>query len=497
MKRLKLFGILISLILLVLAAASCSGDPDTTGAVTTEKPTVTTPALTTPAKTEDTTPEDKELRVLISSDIHCTTLQTWYGTSYRKRMQHWVDTVLKEHQEKPFDLVVINGDISLDYWINGGSVISRDLSTSKIFIDDYLSQLPEELPVFVIPGNHEQYSDEDWFEITGNHRKGYLEVGGTLFVFLDNFSGNLDPTVHHDGVYTRTDVAFIEEAMAAHPDSDVYLIAHHFNTDSEGVAFRKLLKENDRIKGLFAGHTHKTAIIELGAAWGNKTIAQTGNFAYFKDSAKESFWGFRELVITDTDAYSQYIIAESEAIVDGVKTKFERTLRAQVTYYGSAPTLPEEPDPLAGYVNLFDKIDQSSVDGDEGMKETNRVQLALDNKADTKWCVKPTAADGSVTMTWRMTEPVRIDCYAISTANDAADRNPDAWTLYAKESEDGEWIAISSVTNASLPKDRFTVSQIFEIEDAKAYQYYKLTVTESLNNRSMYQFGELILLEKP
>ena len=509
----KKFCFLLILMLLIGMCSACGKESVTTTPAATEaettpaKTVATTPVttvITTPVTTPETTPDtdadDGELRVIISSDIHCTNLQEWYNVRFRTRIQHWVDTILAEHAENPIDLLIINGDISLDYWISGGSVVKygKDRATSQIFINEYLSQLPDEIPVFIIPGNHEQYSNEDWLALTGNNHQGSMFVGGRLFICLDTFGGELDPDYHHDGVYTGVDMDYVKGLLETYPDCDVYLVAHHFDTAKESAAFRKLVKENDRIKGLFSGHTHKTAIIELGAAWGNKTIAQTGNFAYFKDSAKESFWGFRELVISDTDAYSQYIIAKSKATVDGTRLETERTIRAQVTYYGTAPELPKEPerpDPLLNYNTLYDKIDQATVDGDEGMKESNRVQLALDNDITTKWCVSPTASDKSVTMTWSMTEAVRVEAYAISTANDALDRNPDAWTLYARNSEDEEWVAISVVTKGNLPKELRTVSDVFVIENPAAYQHYKLTVTKNFNSGSLYQFSELILLQ--
>jgi len=348
--------------------------------------------------------------------------------------------------------------------------------------------------VFVMPGNHEQYSDEDWLALTGNHRQGAMTLGGRLFLFLDNFAGDLDPKNNHDGVYTQTDVSYIEEMMAKYPSQDVYLIAHYFDTNAESAAFKKLVAENDRVKALFAGHTHKSAVVEIGSAWGFKPIAQTGNFAYFKDSAKESFWGFRELVITDENAYSQYIIAESEATVDGVSRKFARTVLNQVCYYGVAPELPESDDPLAKYNTLYDKVDQSSIDGDPGVKESNRIQHIFDEQINTKWCVKPTAADKSVTVSWSMTEAVRIDAYAISTANDHLTRNPSAWVIYGSNDPNGEWTAISSVTDAELPQEVFTVSGVFTVENPGAYRYYKMTITANGGN-DYYQFSELILLQ--
>lgn len=520
LKTFNKFKVILIMALVCITLLSCNSElpsgsyteqttsPDTETAATDTAATDTTVPVTdtaTPttntAEPDNTTvipsePQLSDLRVLITSDIHCTDLQEWYGTNYRTRMQHWVDSILKEHKENPFDLIVINGDISLDYWIHGGSVITKGKGTSKIFVDEYLSQLPDDLPYFILPGNHEQYSDSEWFEITGNHRSGYMEVGGRLFIFLDNFAGNLDPKENHDGVYTKTDVKYINDLMEKYPQRDVFLIAHHFDASAESSEFKKLVKENDRIKGLFSGHTHKTAVIELGADWGNKTLAQTGNFAYFKDSAKESFWGFRELIVTEKDCYSQYIITESEATVDGVKQKFKRTALAQVCYYGTAPELPKEEDPFASYNKLYDKINQASIDGDVGMKESNRVQLIFDEQVNTKWCVRPTSSDGSVTVTWEMTESVRIDAYAISTANDHLSRNPDAWTIYGRNSESDEWTIISDVKGGNLPNELFTVSDIFTIDNPTAYKYYKMTITENFNNRDLYQFSELILLQK-
>ena len=71
----------------------------------------TTPSQTVPTSSGNETVDPtvlSDLRVLVSSDVHCTDLQEWYGVKYRDRMQGWVDSVLKEHKEDPFDLVVIN-----------------------------------------------------------------------------------------------------------------------------------------------------------------------------------------------------------------------------------------------------------------------------------------------------------------------------------------------------------------------------------------------------
>lgn len=273
------------------------------------------------------------LRVLISSDIHYTDQVDCYGIDMKTRMQHWVDSFLAEYEENPIDLLVINGDLSLDYGSPAESILDTGVSTTKLFIDNYLSQLPEDLPVFIMPGNHELYSDEAWYELTGNHRQGHMVVDNTLFLFMDNYAEGLNPESDHSGIYTATDVDYINEMMSTYPEYDTYIIAHYIDPKAETQNFRKLLAENQRIKGLFSGHTHDSQNIELGEYWGNKTIAQTGHFSYyFSSSTEKPFWGFRELVIKPDEAYSQYITVESDAIIAGKPEHFERTVTNLVQY---------------------------------------------------------------------------------------------------------------------------------------------------------------------
>lgn len=276
--------------------------------------------------------QSKDLRVVISSDIHYQTDVNCHGIDMKKRAQHWVDSILKEHEEHPIDLLVINGDLSLDYEnVFDNSIFTTGISRTKQFLEEYLTQLPEDLPVFVMPGNHELYSDKEWFEMTGNHRQGYMVVKDTLFLFMDNYSSVLGPEKDQEGVYTATDVAYIEEKMKEYPEHDVYIVSHYIDKNNESAEFRQLVAENARIKSLFAGHTHEATVMQLGAYWGNKTIAQTGNFSY-SFSKDTTFWGFRELIVTPEEAYSQYVIVESDVIVDGREVHFNRTTKDLVKY---------------------------------------------------------------------------------------------------------------------------------------------------------------------
>ncbi|MBQ7337664.1 MAG: metallophosphoesterase [Clostridia bacterium] len=280
-------------------------------------------------------PVETDFRVIISSDIHCTHLLEWYGVNYRDRMQMWVDAILYEHEQDPIDLIILNGDLSLDHWLynKGGTWLSEGVSTTEEFVEDFVSQLPEEIPIFIMPGNHEQFGNDDWWFITGNDRQEYTVLGNNLFIMPDTFAGELDPDYNHDGVYTGVDMDFVNAAIAEHPDKDIWLIGHYFDMSRESAEFKELLRTNERIKGLFHGHIHVPDVQELGAQYNDLTIAVTGNFAYTKAAdVLGSFWGFRDLVITADGASSRYIIADSEAVIDGKEVVVEREEINEVKY---------------------------------------------------------------------------------------------------------------------------------------------------------------------
>lgn len=80
------------------------------------------------------------------------------------------------------------------------------------------------------------------------------------------------------------------------------------------------------------------------------------------------------------------------------------------------------------------------------------------------------------------------------TANDTkeyADRNPDRWVLYGRNSADEEWVEIDSATNGESLLDpvNFTL-YAFEIKNPAPYKYYKLWV----KNKGIMQLSDLILL---
>ena len=311
--------------------------------------------------------KDGTLRVLLTSDIHyCTS--AYYGVAGKDRLQLWVDSVNAEHKREPLDFIIVVGDMSLDHFYSNGNIAGSYMGTNKVsytekFIKEYVSQLPSDVPKFFVPGNHEQYSNAQWKSITGNDRQGSYRLEGNLFIMLDNYNSHLEPYATENSVYTPSDMEFIQSEMAKYPDDKVWLVSHYFQAGSESEAFKQLVKENDRIMGLFGGHDHM-GDVKSTTAWGTKPYSMCGTFALsgtvtaehsagqpqkfgyeaktLTDAQQESldltlanFWGFRELKITPETAESNYISVATGSTAPyfyGRKITLSRTLKYKATY---------------------------------------------------------------------------------------------------------------------------------------------------------------------
>lgn len=271
-------------------------------------------------------------RILLTSDIHDTDLETWYGVSNAARLEHWLRQVLAEHEKMPFDLILIPGDISLDYHANH-TPYDKGYSTAFSFMQAYASRLPAGVPVLVGAGNHEQFPDTAWEKITGNPRQCHTVAGKHTFVMLDGFREALGTTYDSTDAYSPMDTAYIRSLLERYPENWVWLVSHYFEPEQETEDFRELVAGDSRIKGLFMGHTHEHQLIPLGPEWGSKVIAQTGNFSYTMSGAhRGGFWGFRDLVIGEDKAVSSYIMVESDVILEDGPVHFDRWVNETAEY---------------------------------------------------------------------------------------------------------------------------------------------------------------------
>lgn len=259
-------------------------------------------------------------RILMASDLHDCEM-VWYGVEADDRMQRMIKAFHEEYEKEPYDMLLLLGDYSLDFWMFPpyGSVINRGISFTTKFMREVFPHFPP-VPIYMIPGNHEQYGHENWKRITGYDRRMTVPYGNNLFILLDNFGGDLDPTVNSDGTYTPVDVAYVREQMAAYPGTNVFLFAHDFyareGKDFETEEFAHLLRTEPRIIALFSGHTHLSNIVNLGEKYGNKCLIYDGAFSYSRDIA-HTRWGFRELRFENGCVSTAYLTPASDILLDG------------------------------------------------------------------------------------------------------------------------------------------------------------------------------------
>ncbi len=133
--------------------------------------------------------------------------------------------------------------------------------------------------------------------------------------------------------------------------------------------------------------------------------------------------------------------------------------------------------------NIAEKISAISANGDNPPNETK--EKAFDGSVNTKWLVFERTGWLQV----RLSEPVAVVHYALTSANDAPGRDPRDWTLQG--SQDGQsWTVLDTRSGEDFP-DRFQTKE-YRFTNPTAYSYYRLDVTAN-HGDSIVQLAELQL----
>ena len=233
---------------------------------------------------------------MLLTDVHYCHIN-WYNTDTVERLNAMCDNIKKSYDEKPFDAIMCLGDYSLDFWawdIKGSYMNTPSVSNTDNYMKEIYPKLP--LKAYMIPGNHEQYGNDKWKEITGFDRQFAVVYGDYVFAMCDTFAGDLDPKDHNDGVYSGVDTEFLKEVLKNHPDKKIIICAHDIYQMAESDEFKKLVCENMNIICAFAGHTHKSDIKVFGEDWRNFAVFYCGNYSYASNYVEDKpEWGWRIL----------------------------------------------------------------------------------------------------------------------------------------------------------------------------------------------------------
>lgn len=211
----------------------------------------------------------------------------------------------KEYKREPFDMIFFLGDYSLDHWVwhTLGSYLTMGVSYTDLFVKKYMQNLPA--PYLMIPGNHEQFGEEKWREITGMGRTSHAVFDDILFILWDSYGANLDPTEHSDGTYTPIDVPYVRGLMNQYRDKKVILMSHHFTPAYTQEEIDLITDE--RVLCLFQGHTHSAEIEILPDEYGNKKNMHSGGWSHLLPDTVVP-WGVRDIVIEDNTLTSSFFV---------------------------------------------------------------------------------------------------------------------------------------------------------------------------------------------
>ncbi len=246
-------------------------------------------------------------RILLATDLH-NCHEVYHGMQNDERMELLVKSLNRYYELMPYDAILCLGDYSLDHWgwREGGSCLwNPPVSRTREFCEKHRSRFPA--PSFMLPGNHEQYSDARWQELVGNPREFVVVYGGYVFAMCDTFAGNLDPSENSDGTYTGLRAEFLAEVLEAYPDKQVFICAHDIGPTLEGEDVKSLIRENPRIICAFTGHTHRARTVFAGEELRNLPFIYCGNFSQGGVAgSKKSHHGFT-LLNLEKRVFAEYI----------------------------------------------------------------------------------------------------------------------------------------------------------------------------------------------
>lgn len=201
------------------------------------------------------------MRFIHLTDLHCTDpiIKSYFSKralglfswKKRRRFQHdnrflklLIQNVLGERP----DLVVITGDV-----VQVGT--KMEIQSAKFF----LSELFNETPLMIVPGNHDNYA-HDSFDYIAKYWKEFIQITPEFpsvrvfdkLVLVGLMSGKPMPFWSAEGELGVAQLERLKDILAESNGKVVCLFMHH-PPYSEGVSKRKSLRMSDELRDLLLG----------------------------------------------------------------------------------------------------------------------------------------------------------------------------------------------------------------------------------------------------
>jgi 3',5'-cyclic-AMP phosphodiesterase len=228
------------------------------------------------------------LRLAVASDGHFGQADTDY-VAYFQRL---VEEVSKQHQIKPIDACVINGDIIHD---------------DKRFLPQAKAALgPLPIPYYVTQGNHDQCTPAEWQAVWGQTVNQVVELKKSVLL--------LGTTSNEKGEYLEPDVDwFFQQLEKYRSRPNVFIFVHitpvkwtKYGVD--GKAFQELLAKYPNVRGVFNGHDHDQDGIKMQGR-----VPYLFD-AHFGGSWGTSYRGFRMVELRKDGSILTYLMDPAEKL---------------------------------------------------------------------------------------------------------------------------------------------------------------------------------------
>ncbi len=118
------------------------------------------------------------------------------------------------------------------------------------------------------------------------------------------------------------------------------------------------------------------------------------------------------------------------------------------------------------------------------------IDFAMQNKIDT------TINAETITLPNQITKSTQLGAYSITTANDGAARDPQDWTLYGSNTNNGQdWTVIDVMNDANLTNDRHKMCTIPTLAGTDSYKFYRMEITDNKGGDQCIQLSEMSFWE--
>ena len=186
---------------------------------------------------------------------------------------------------------------------------------------------------------------------------------------------------------------------------------------------------------------------------------------------------------SNSSAFSRYRVAVSAVNGADIMQMAELEIYRKI-----APASTNDITDLGGTIRgSNDDLPWTGPDSD-GSPDAERIEKLIDNDVNTKYLV----GSEQSWLEYSIDEMALVNGYAITSANDAPDRDPRSWELQGWDASANNWITLHSVANQPIWEERFqTKSWNFNNEDKWCNKYRLNILAINGNQEGLMQMAEL------